>query len=400
MSSLLRPRRRGHHAEVTSVELFFDLVFVIAVTQVSHALLEHLTWLGALEAAILLLCVWWAWIDTAWITNWLDPQRVPVRLMLFVLMGIGIVMSSSIPEAFGERGLAFALAFVAIQWGRTAFMLWAVREHPQLFRNFVRIAIWYLVGGILWIAGGLLEGDIRIIVWIIAAAIDFLAAITAFWIPGFGSSHTRDWTIDGGLMAERAGLFVMIALGESVLATGIGFTRLEWTTDVILAMTAALIQSIAMWSIYFGEHAERARRAIAAHPDPGGVARYAYTYIPILLVAGIIVCAVGDDIAIAHPNGHEGHMDAATVAVLICGPVLFLAGAALFKLNVFGTWSLTRLGGIAALLALWPVSGMLTPLTLTIATTTVVTVVAAIEMVWLARNPMPTTAGDTIPIEE
>ena len=95
VGTLLRSRRSEHHAQVTSVELFFDLVFVIAVTQISHALVEHLTWLGALEAALLLLAIWWAWIDTAWITNWLDPEKPLVRLMLFVLMGIGLVMSSS-----------------------------------------------------------------------------------------------------------------------------------------------------------------------------------------------------------------------------------------------------------------------------------------------------------------
>src|ERR1044072_5060180 len=141
--TLLRDRNSDHRAEVTSVELFFDLVFVIAVTQVSHALVEHLTWLGALEAAIMLLAVWWAWIDTAWITNWLDPHKPLVRLMLFVLMALGLVMSSSLPEAFGERGFAFTVAFVVFQLGRTLFTLWAVRGDAELLRNFVRIFIWY-----------------------------------------------------------------------------------------------------------------------------------------------------------------------------------------------------------------------------------------------------------------
>jgi low temperature requirement protein LtrA len=139
--SLLRSRKASHRAEVTSVELFFDLVFVIAVTQISHALLENLTVLGAVQAALLLGGIWWAWIDTAWITYWLDPERQPVRLMLFVLMGVALVMSSSLPEAFAERGLAFAVAFVVFQLGRTAFMLWAARRNAMLTNNFVRIFI-------------------------------------------------------------------------------------------------------------------------------------------------------------------------------------------------------------------------------------------------------------------
>ncbi len=164
---LLRERRRGHAASVTSVELFFDLVFVITVTQISHGLLEDLSWGGALRAAMLLLTIWWAWIDTAWITNWLDPNKPLVRLLLFVLMGLGLVISSSLPEAFGERGLTFAVAFVAFQLGRTLFMLWAVRGDATLRRNFVRIFIWYAAGAVFWLAGGFAEGELRFWLWLV-----------------------------------------------------------------------------------------------------------------------------------------------------------------------------------------------------------------------------------------
>ena len=128
MRSLLRNRVEGEHARVGFVELFFDLVFVFAITQVSHGLLAHLTPLGALQAAMLLAAVWWAWIFTSWATNWLDPEREPVQIALFVLMGIGLVMSAALPHAFQEKGLVFALAFAGIQVGRTAFMAWASRK--------------------------------------------------------------------------------------------------------------------------------------------------------------------------------------------------------------------------------------------------------------------------------
>lgn len=123
MTSLMRVRREGEHAKVGFVELFFDLVFVFAITQVSHLLLAHLTPLGTLEAAILLAAVWWVWIDTSWITNWLDVERGPVRLMLFALMAAGLIMSTSLPEAFGDKGLVFACAFAAMQVGRSLFTL-------------------------------------------------------------------------------------------------------------------------------------------------------------------------------------------------------------------------------------------------------------------------------------
>src|SRR6187551_3750849 len=129
-------RVRHGHSRVTFVELFFDLVFVFAVTQLSHGLLEHLTPLGALQTAVLMLAVWWAWIDTAWITNWLNPDRNAVRVMLFGLMLAGLVMAASTPKAFEDRALAFALAYALGQLGRGLFMLWALKNRDAgNFRN-------------------------------------------------------------------------------------------------------------------------------------------------------------------------------------------------------------------------------------------------------------------------
>ena len=153
--SHLRVRHGHEHSRVTFVELFYDLVFVFAVTQLSHGLLEHLTPLGALQTAILMIAVWWAWIDTAWITNWVDPERAPVRLLLFTLMLFGLVLSASIPKAFEERALTFALAYIAMQAVRTLFMLWALKRHDEgNFTNFLRITIWHAADMPLWIAGG------------------------------------------------------------------------------------------------------------------------------------------------------------------------------------------------------------------------------------------------------
>src|ERR671915_1870207 len=146
--------RDGGEQRVTPLELFFDLVYVFAITQLSHLLLDHLTIEGALETLFLLLAVWWAWIYTTWVTNWFDPDRLPVRLMLVAVMLASLVMSVAIPEAFGERGLMFALAYVTIQVGRTAFVLIALGSNHQMSSNFQRVLYWYLASGVLWIMGG------------------------------------------------------------------------------------------------------------------------------------------------------------------------------------------------------------------------------------------------------
>jgi hypothetical protein len=172
---MLRDRASGGHARVTYVELFFDLGFVFAVTQLSHGLMAHPTLLGVVETGLLLMAVWWAWIFTAWVTNWLDPERAPVRIMLFVAMVVGMVMTMSIPKAFGDRGLVFALAFVAIQLGRSLFTAWAMRDHPFQSRNFIRISVWFATSGVLWITGGLAEGGARLALWGGALALEYVS---------------------------------------------------------------------------------------------------------------------------------------------------------------------------------------------------------------------------------
>src|SRR6185295_2755947 len=245
-----------------------------AITQLSHGLLEHLTPLGALQTAILMLAVWWSWIDNAWVTNWLDPERAPVRLMLFVLMLLGLVVSASIPKAFEDRALAFALAYGAMEMIPKLFMLWALRRHDAgNFRNFLRITVWRGAGAACWIAGGFADGHARLAVWALALAIDTGAPIFGFRVPGLGRSTTADWNVEGGHMAERCGLFVIIALGESVLITGATFAELTWNAGTVAAFMVSFVGSVAMWAVYFNIGAERGRRQIATSGDAGRLAR-------------------------------------------------------------------------------------------------------------------------------
>ncbi len=326
--SLLRGRGSLDSGKVGMVELFFDLVFVFAVTQLSHSLLAQLSILGAVQVALLMVAVWWVWIFTSWITNWLDPEKLPIRLGLFGLMIAGLLLSSSIPKAFTERGLMFASAFVFMQVGRTLFAIWAVRgESLSMTRNFQRILAWLMFSGVFWIAGAFLDGQQRLLCWALALLIELISPSLYFWVPGLGRSSLSDWNVEGNHMAERCALFVIIALGESLLVTGATFAELTLSATGVMAFLVAVLGSIGMWWVYFDSGAERAHHRIAHSSDPGRQARIAYTYLHVLIVAGVIVSAVADELVLVHPD----HASDAGTLVIVGGPWLFLLGNALFK---------------------------------------------------------------------
>ncbi|MET3664496.1 low temperature requirement protein A [Caulobacter sp. 1776] len=380
---LLRQRNADERARVTYGELFFDLVFVFAVTQLSHAVLAHPDALGLLHAGLLLLAVWWAWIFTAWATNWLDPERPPVRIMLFSMMAAALVLAAAIPDAFGARGLVFAAAYVFIQVGRTLFFVISVWREPAHRQNFIRILTWLAFSGIFWIVGAFQQGEARLLVWAFAMGLEYVSPALGFWTPGLGRSNANDWAVEGGHLAERCALFTIIALGESIIVTGATFAGLPWSAEVIAAFASALVCSIAMWWIYFSSTAEAASEAIAHSTNPGAIARVAYTYSHLLVVAGIIVAAVGDEWVIHHSSNHA---DFKTAAAVIGGPALFLFGSLVFKLAVFGRWSHTRIVGLALLAAMVPIAGRLSLLALSVLTTVALVVVGAWETAIVERR--------------
>jgi low temperature requirement protein LtrA len=378
-------RERQVEARVGFAELFFDLVFVFAVTQLSHFLLRHFTPLGAIETGLLLMAVWWVWIYTSWVTNWLDPAKTPVRLMLFVLMVAGLVLSTSIPEAFESRGLAFALAYTFMQVGRSAFAMWALKDvSPANYRTFQRITAWFVVSAPLWIAGGLAAQEARLGLWATAIALEFAGPASGYFVPGLGRSQTTDWDISGAHMAERCGLFTIIALGESILVTGATVAELEWTWVAGAAFLAALVGSIAMWWIYFNVGAERGSHLIARSADPGRVARIAYTYLHLPIVGGIILAAVGDEFLLAHP---EGHADAKIAIAIAGGGALYLVGNALFKRAALGYWPLSHLAGLALLGVITSLMSIETPLMMGAAVAGVLVLVAAWETRFAPKTP-------------
>ena len=369
------------HSRVTYAELFFDLVFVFAVTQVSHTLLSHFTPLGALQTTVLFLAVWWVWVYTSWITNWLNPEMTPVRILLFLMMLGGLVLSTSIPTAFDGRGLWFAIAYAAMQVGKTIF-LWVSTPHTRALarRNAVRITIWLSGSAVFWIAGGIAVGETRLALWAIALGIEYISPAVRFWIPKYGASSVADWSVEGGHMAERCAGFIIIALGESIVVTGATFGELTWTTENVLAFTSAFVGSIAMWWIYFHKGAEAGSEQISRSSEPGRLARLAYTYLHMPIVAGIILTAVADEIVLKHPLGHS---DLKTVLSAIGGPLLFLLGTILFKHTFRGFLQLSHGAGIIALGILAWFAADMSPLILSVATSVLLIVVAVWESVSL-----------------
>ncbi len=372
--SLLRVRSGHGHHKVSFVELFFDLVFVFAITQLSHSLIGHFTLLGGLQTLMLMFGVWWVWIFTSWVTNWLDPEKLPVRCAMLVMMFLGLILSASIPAAFESRGIFFAGAYVLLQVGRTLFFLWAVRGRPVMVLNFQRILTWLVVSGVFWIAGGYATGGMRMALWTVALVVEYLGPSCYFWVPKLGRSTTADWDVEGGHMAERCALFIIIALGESILVTGATYSELVWATSTVTAFIVSLIGSFAMWWLYFDTSAEAGSEKIAHSSDPGRMARLAYTYIHLFMVAGIILAAVADEFVLHHPGGVA---DNKTMIAIIGSTQLYLLGNMLFKWTITGRAPTSHLAGIIVLMLLAPLGTYMSPVLLSALATLVLIFVAA-----------------------
>lgn len=347
---MARPLLRETDSRVGFAELFYDLVFVFAITQVSHLLLHHYSLLGAVETLVVFLAIWWVWIYTTWVLNRLDPDRTYVRGLLFALMAAGLFLSMSIPQAFGERGLIFALAVVAMQVGRTSFVYVVAKGDAQLRRTYLRILIWFLVSAVFWIAGGLADAHHgRLPIWGVALLIEYLGPAFGFWVPGLGRDGTQNWTVKGGHIAERCGLFVIICLGETLLVSGATFAEMVWTTPGLLAFLSSLCGAIGMWWVYFHIGHRRGTHQIEHSDDPGRLARLAFTYAHIPIVAGIVLTAVGAERSIAHPGDSATLAEAASV---LGGVLLFLAGNGWFKSISATNFPLSHMVGLGACAAL------------------------------------------------
>jgi low temperature requirement protein LtrA len=343
-------RQAGVEQHATTLELFYDLVFVFAITQVSHLLLDDLSWTGAGQATLVLLVVWWSWNYTTWVTNELDPESITVRLLLIGLMLASLLMAIAIPDAFGDKALLFAGSYVVIQVGRHLFLTFVAAEAGTNERTRAgRILIWFVAAGVLWIAGALADGEARTVLWLAALAVDYAAPLVTFWLPGVARVTPEAWEVGTGHFAERFQLFIIIALGETIVITGATTSQHELTTATIVAFALAFLITAALWWLYFNLVAAIAERRLAEAENRTVLARDAYTYLHVVIVAGILLTAVGDELVIAHPTDELGD---AELAAVVSGPALYLLALVLLRLRMSGTLGGRRLAGAAACLAI------------------------------------------------
>jgi low temperature requirement protein LtrA len=336
-------RDRAEEQRATTLELFYDLVFVFAITQISHLLLDDLSWRGAGRAALVLLVVWWAWNYTTWVTNELDPDSTVVRLLLIGLMLAALLMAVAIPEAFGERALLFAASYVVIQVGRHAFLTFVAAGPGTLERQRSgRILTWLAAAGALWLAGALVGNEARIALWLAALAIDYAGPLVLYRVPGRPQLSHSTWEVETAHFAERFQLFMIIALGETIVITGATAAEAGMDAAAVVAFGLAFLSTAAMWWLYFTYVARIAQRRLELAPDRTRLARDAYTYLHVLLVAGVILAAVGDELVIAHPGDR---LSARELVAVAGGPALYLLGHALFRLRLAGSIAWKRLAG-------------------------------------------------------
>jgi low temperature requirement protein LtrA len=275
-----------HEQRVTPLELFFDLVFVFAITQVTSLMSADPTWSGLGRGLLVLAALWWAWAAYAWLTNTLEPEEVSVRLAMLGAMAAMLLVALAVPEAFGADGVLFGLAYFAVRVIHVALYAIAGRGDPDLLGAVLRFAPSATLGPALIVGAGFLDGAAQAGLWIGALAIDYLGVLIG---------RGQGWRVSPAHFAERHGLIVIIALGESIVAVGIGAAGIALGTGVVAAAVLGIAVIAALWWAYFDVFAVMAQRQLS---ERSGVARATlardyYSYLHLPLIAGIVLFALG-----------------------------------------------------------------------------------------------------------
>ncbi|MEU8216937.1 low temperature requirement protein A [Micromonospora taraxaci] len=343
---------------VTLLELFFDLVYVVALALISRAMVERLDWHSAGQALIMLAAVWWTWAITTLVTDLYDPERTEIKLLISAVMFGALLMTTAIPEAFNDRGIVFAGTYVAIHLGRGLFLMPAVRRQPQTQRRAARIFVWFVVSAIPWLIGAFVSGDARIICWAIALAIDYVGFRLAYPVPGLGVVPEKQRNVTAEHLSERYQQFFIIALGDCILTIGTMFSLEHNEAENIAAFAVAFLTTLLLWRIYVHKSGELLPSAIQASESPS---RFLFSapYTHLLMISGVVTTASGFHLVLHEPTGET---PPAWLAVILGGPALFLVGRASFEYEVFSRVSWSRPGGILALLTIAPAALYVPPM--------------------------------------
>ncbi|WP_243704924.1 low temperature requirement protein A [Micromonospora sp. KC723] len=341
----------------TLLELFFDLVYIFALTRISFRAFEDLAlnphgtdgWepiIGGGKTLLLLLALWAVWQGTAWTTSRYDPRNSWLQALVFTALASSMVMGVAIPRAFTEAGMAFAVAYVVAQVSRPGILLLALgRQHRRQLK--LRMLITFSVTGTLWIAGALLPTGTRVMLWASALALEYLASRSDWPVPGLGRSTISRWDIAGEHLAERYQQFFLIALGETVLVAGLAYSGGPYDPAPTAAFAVAVVTSVLYWRIYVQRAGLILAEAVTRSRHPAATGRSAADT-HLLMVVGLVATAIGYELTITYPLRDP---EAAWVAMIMGGPVVFLAGRARFEYEVFGRVSPSRWVAAGVLLA-------------------------------------------------
>lgn len=331
------------------VELLWDLVFVFAVTQVTSLIAHQLSWQGAGRGLLVLALIWWAWSAFVWAANAQDPNGGAVRVALLVSTILIFVAGLAVPHAFGDDATLFACTYAGVRFIHLGLYTHASRLGNASWSAIVGFALATSAGMGLLIAGSFFHGAARTVLWVVAVLIDYAGPA---WLTRERLRGLQEVAV--AHFAERYGLFIIICLGESIVAVGVTASRLPLDFELVVAITLSLLIVVGMWWTYFGSFASTAEERLRRHDDPVLAAADGYSYIHLLLVAGIIVFAVGVKAAtggVAHPLG-----DAARLC--FCGGVaLYLAGHAAFRLRMTGSLEVMKVAAAAAAMLVFAATG-------------------------------------------
>jgi low temperature requirement protein LtrA len=367
------------------VELLWDLVFVFAVTQVTTLLSHDLSWAGLGRSMLVLALVWWAWSAFVWAANAQDTGSPALRLALLLAMVLTFVAGLAVPHAFDDEALVFAATYAGVRLLHLALYADASRKGNASWAAIAGFAITVLIGMALLVAGALAGGGAQAALWTAAAAIDYAgpAWLTRERLRGLQRVAVAHF-------AERYSLFVIICLGESIVAIGVGASAERFDAQLVAAVGLGLLITIALWWTYFDRFAAVAEQRLRTHRDPVLAAADAYSYLHLVIVAGIIVFAVGVKLAV-HDVG-EPLGDAARLA--LCGGVaLYLAGHVAFGLRMAGSLGVEKLVAAVAVLVLYAVGGAFDAWVLAGAVAAVLGAMCALETVRARRAEPRRTPG-------
>jgi low temperature requirement protein LtrA len=329
---------------VKPLELFFDLVFVFGLTQVTSLLSAEPTWGGLVRGLAVLAAIWWAWAAYAWLTNTLNPEEGVVRLAMFVVMAAMLVLALAVPEAFDEHGVIFGVAYLIVRSMHLALYALAARGDHDLAGAVLRMTPSSTISGVLILGAGFTEGRERTALWLIALAIDYLGVIVG---------RGQGWRLSPGHFAERHGLIVIIAIGESIVALGVGATGTPLTAGVIATALVGITIATSLWWTYFDWVAivveQRLRQATGA--AQATLARDAYSYLHFVMVAGIVLSAMSLKKALADFDAELGTVPA---AALCGGLAAYLLAHVLLRYRISRTIGRGRPVALLALIAIWP----------------------------------------------